>query len=37
MLNFDPGEEKAFDLYERLEAKAKLKIEAANVLCGAFR
>lgn len=37
MLNFDPGEEKAFDLYERLETKAKLKIEAANVLSTAFR
>ncbi len=37
MLEFDSGELKAFLLNERLQAKEDLRVEAANVLCGAYR
>mmetsp|Transcript_6748 Transcript_6748/g.6005 ORF Transcript_6748/g.6005 Transcript_6748/m.6005 type:complete len:262 (-) Transcript_6748:254-1039(-) len=37
MLEFDSGEQKAFLLNERLQIKENLRVEAANVLCGAYR
>jgi potassium intermediate/small conductance calcium-activated channel subfamily N protein 2 len=37
MLQFDSGEEKAFELNNRLESKENLKVQAANVLGSAYR
>lgn len=37
LFEFTPGEDKAFDLNDRLHAKDMLRIEAANVLSSAYR
>jgi len=37
MFEFDQGEQKAFTLNERLQAKENLRVEAANVLGSAYK